>query len=762
MASLYGPPPIPLTSVVTTTADGGIGSLRAAIYHAQDHPGTTVTFNIPPSDPGFADGVFTIKLTDNLPPLATNGMTIDASTQPGYAGKPLVFLNGSKILPEAGFVSGLLFYEANSTVKTLGFQEFPWNGVSMLYPEATGNRIIDCSCGVDGTGDAAKPNLYRGILIADGARGNSVEGSQVSGNTQYGVGIFGATTTGNKLLGNRIGTNHAGTAALPNVSGGVGLGYGANENIIGGHTVAARNVISGNTNAGVWITGTGASRNEVRGNYIGLNAAGTAALPNTFAGLNILSGATDNLVAGNVISGNSSEGMRIADGGTSLNRIQGNRIGTSPAGDSAIPNGFTGIAVYGGPTVNDGGATLNRIGGTEPGQGNLISGNGTVGLVFGGPGVQDNRAFGNFIGTDATGMAAIPNGFAGVYMTDRSAVNYLGDGPGTGNLVSGNGQIGVLVADFGTGLNYIRNNRIGPNAAGGLTFTNQADGIRIQFSSQSTRVGGTTPGAPNIISGNSSCGIAMFDSPTAGHTFERNSIHGNGWQGIALFAGSNHGQVAPQLTAAVLSTGTAVSGSLNVTAGVNQFVIEFFASPGARDFIGKYNLTTDVNGPANFNVTLPATVAAGREIIATATFQATGDTSQFSDPVTVTSVDGDADGLPDAYESSTPGLSPANALDAALDNDLDGFTNFQEFVAGTHPNNSTSRLVTTGAMAGGGFQITLETVAGKSYRVERSDSLPGSWETVALHVEGTGSPVQVLVPVTLSNPRQFFRVTAGD
>ncbi len=758
MASLYGAPPVPLSSVVTTTGDGGSGSLRAALYFAADHPGTTITFNIPQSDQGFANGAFTIKPTGHLPPMVTNGTIIDASTQPGYVGKPRVFLNGSKLLPEAGSVPGLLFYEANCTVRGLGFQQFPWNGISMIYPDATGNRIVGCSCGVDATGNAALPNAFQGVFIADGAQGNIIGGTGpndrnvFSGNSQYGIWISGATTTGNSVLGNFIGTNLDGGAALGNQVGGIILTDGATLNTIGGATPASRNVVSGNTDSGVWITGGGVSQNTVQGNYVGLNAAGTAALGNTFSGMNVLGGATDNLIVGNVISGNAEEGLRIADEATSGNQVYGNFVGTGPDGNIALPNGFGGVTLLNG-------ATGNRIGGTSPGQRNILSGNGSVGLVFGDDGTQGNFAYGNHIGTNAAGTASLPNGFAGVYLTGGCSANYLGDGPGTGNLISGNGSVGVLVADPGTTGNFIRNNRIGPDALGGVSLTNQFDGIRIQNSAQATRIGGTATGHANVIRGNGGQGIIVFNAGTAGHTFERNSISANGGQGIVLIAGTNHSQSAPVISSASLATGTTVSGSLNAPNGMYR--IEFFASPGSRTFVGETQVTT-MAGSGTFNAALPAIVAAGRTLTATATSLSLGDTSQFSNSILVTSVDGDSDGLPNAYESATPGLNPANPLDAALDTDGDGFSNLQEFVSGTNPNSSTSRLSTSGTLSAGSFQISLATVAGKFYRIDRSDSLAGAWESVALHVAGTGGPVQVFVPVSLSAPRQFFRVTDGE
>ena len=262
--------------------------------------------------------------------------------------------------------------------------------------------------------------------------------------------------------------------------------------------------------------------------------------------------------------------------------------------------------------------------------------------------------------------------------------------------------------------------------------------------------------------GKSSSNAAGACLKPAGDSSEGNSIHGNGGLGIELVHGSNRGQVAPQLVSAVLSTGTAISGSLTGTAPGTEFVIELFASPGARDFIGRRTVTTNTSSNNSFNFTLPAIVASGREIIATATSQLTGDTSEFSDPVTVSSVDGDFDGMPNAYESATPGHNPALAADAALDFDCDGLSNLQEFVAGTNPNDSTSRLVTMGVMDGSNFQVSIATVSGKFYRLERSGSLSGFWETVALHLEGTGGIVTVPLTVSPAISRQFFRVTAGQ
>ncbi len=762
LASLYGPPAVPLSAVVTTTADGGIGSLRAAIYYAQDHPGATITFNIPTSDPGHAGGAFTIKPTGHLPPLASNGLTIDATTQPGYAGSPVVFINGSTLISEVGQIPALLFLEANCTVKGLGIQQYPWCGMAMLYPDAFGNHVSGCSIGVATSGNATAPNAFQGMMIADGAHGNVIGGTEtnernvISGNSQYGIWISGSTTTANIVLGNRIGTNAGGNSAVANNSGGIILIDGAHHNVIGGTTATARNIISGNADAGIWITGQGTDSNTVAGNYIGTNAAGTVALANTFNGINILNGAANNIISGNVLSGNLSEGLRIADSGTSGNKVYGNLAGTSAAGITAIPNGFAGVSVLFG-------ATGNQIGGAQSGQGNILSGNGSVGLSIGSIGTSGNTAYGNRIGTDAAGMASIPNGFAGVYLTGGCTGNHLGDGPGTGNLISGNAAVGVLVVDPGTTGNFIRNNRIGPSDSGAAAFSNQYEGIRFANGAQANEVGGTAPGYSNIISGNASLGIVLYDSATFGQRFRRNSIFANGWKGIHLSVdgsnnmSTNHGQQSPVLATGVLALGTTIAGSITSTPNTS-FVIEFFSSPDSRDFVGSTTSTTNGSGFVSFNVTIPAIVRGGRSITATATSLATGDTSEISAAVTVTSTDTDSDGLPDAFETATPGLNPTNGADATLDNDGDGFSNLQEFIAGTNPNNSASRLIATGAVNGGDFVVSFETVIGRFYQLEAASSLSGNWVPLAIHVAGTGGSVQVAVPLSPGVQSRFFRV----
>ena len=118
--------------------------------------------------------------------------------------------------------------------------------------------------------------------------GGTVAGARnvISGNTQAGVELTGAGTSHNLVEGNYIGTNYAGSGAIGNgsssnsFSDGVLIDAAATYNTVGGTTAGARNVISGNLHNGVEIYGQGTDHNLVEGDYIGTNAAGTAALAN--------------------------------------------------------------------------------------------------------------------------------------------------------------------------------------------------------------------------------------------------------------------------------------------------------------------------------------------------------------------------------------------------------------------------------------------------------------------------------------------------
>ncbi len=191
----------------------------------------------------------------------------------------------------------------------------------------------------------------------------------------------------NNLKGNLIGTNATGTTALSGQEVGIALLNGASNNLIGGITVGARNIISGNTIAGIELQpglmdgATPPTTNKIQGNFIGTNADGTAAIPNQSIGVDV-DGASQTLIGGfgddmpgarNVVSGNGDSGIRMIRAALAT-RISGNFIGTQADGIGPLGNVGDGIRL--GVST-----TGTIIGGPEPSAGNTIAFNGENGIA---------------------------------------------------------------------------------------------------------------------------------------------------------------------------------------------------------------------------------------------------------------------------------------------------------------------------------------------------------------------------------------------
>jgi hypothetical protein len=529
LAYLYGPPTVPLTNVVTTTADFGPGSLRAAIYYATDHPGSVVKFNIPTGDSGYSNGVFNIHLTGHLPPLVANGMVIDGSTQPGFTGKPLIVVDGSQILPETFTSDTVLIYSSSNQLKNISFTGFDWNGLTLIYADATNNTISGCWLGLDFSGTNAAPNAYQGILIASGASGNIIGGTStlarnvLSGNSQYGIFITDSNTTGNVVLGNYIGTGTNGLNAVSNGLSGVFIGNGTSGNIIGGTNTLARNVLSGNSQYGLIIT-SNTTGNVVLGNYIGTDASGSHAVSNALGGVFLALGASHNLIggtnagAGNVISGNLGNGILMRGSNVVSNTVQGNFIGTDATGMNALPNIVAGVTI-------DTGSSSNLIGGTVAGARNVISGNNSYldyGVIVANSGTSGNLIQGNYIGLGSNGVTAVSNYFGMVCSAGATNNTFGGTVAGARNVISGNFSYGMLVKDPGTSGNVVEGNFVGLDASG-VTAVPDYFGVICYNGATNNLIGGASAGAANYISGNY-YGVCITDPGTSGNVVEGNFI----------------------------------------------------------------------------------------------------------------------------------------------------------------------------------------------------------------------------------------------
>jgi hypothetical protein len=205
--------------------DGKI-SLREAILAANNSAGAdTITFAI-------GSGPQVIHLNSVLPAI-TSVIHIEGTSQTGYAGTPLVMLDG-----------------------------------------------------------AAAGATATGLEFSPGSSGSSVRGLAIGNFSLYGIHVNQVSAI--TIAGNYLGTDLSGALAAPN---GVGLFISeSGNNIVGGTSAADRNIISGNTGGGVVVSGATATNNVIQGNYIGLDRTGTADLGNGGDGVSVQASASNNLI----------------------------------------------------------------------------------------------------------------------------------------------------------------------------------------------------------------------------------------------------------------------------------------------------------------------------------------------------------------------------------------------------------------------------------------------------------------------------------
>ncbi len=488
------------TFTVTTSADTGPGSLREAILEANGHPGSdTIAFAI--GDPG---SQHVIEPASALP-VISDPVLLDGWSQggPAYAGSPLLEIRGGSA---GSHVSGLRITSGHCTVRGLAITGFASGQAAGIRLETGGtNWILGNHIGLDPTGTTRAANA-KGIWIEAGSSAN------------------------------RIGTDADGVA-----------------------DAAERNVISGNVQENIAIFGTNSVGNRIMGNFIGLNAAGTAAIgtnSQSVAAIGILiQQAAHNVIGtdgdgqgdaleGNVIAGNTYNIQLAGSPSPSRhNRIAGNRIGTNPDGTVRIGPQSEGVRLV---------ATEEAVIGTDGDgisdalEGNLISGHSDWGVWMSQSAARHNVVAGNRIGTDAAGLLAITNGFGG---SPRGGVHFSGAGNRLGsnldgvgddlerNLISGNGgnASGVYLQSFQTPdapTNRIVGNWIGVDATG-LSALPNGTGISG---------GHWVPLVirDNVISGNRFEGIqgslhgTVILGNRIGVAADGTTAMGNGYTGIAL------------------------------------------------------------------------------------------------------------------------------------------------------------------------------------------------------------------------------------
>ncbi len=481
-------------------------------------------------------------------------------------------------------------------------------GASAIDTQITAN-LIGCSAqdgvSIDGSGSppadtlvygnkigvnlapAGVPNGWAGVAVLGGALRATVSHNVISGNVKEGLYVAGAATGYITVTMNTIGLEPLGAYAIPNGEEGI--------HVVGLPAAAMTvdfNVISGNDGSGIGLDSS--AYVTITNNLIGLNAIGTTAWPNGGDGIKLFNGANRNIIGGsqladrNTISGNTGSGVLIDGATTTLNVVSGNFIGTNEAGTGPIANMGAGVRL-------DFGAHHNNVGGTSLATArNVISGNAGDGVYFV-RGAHDNIVDGNFIGLNATGLAAIGNGVAGVAIIESPSNQIGSPGAGTDQFISGNGYQGIYVR--GSDATYIGwTNLIGVGSDVTTALGNGSHGIQLNEATNISVNAG-------ILANNHGAGVAVTGGASAGNKLFLYNVRNNTGLPIDLNAdgatpndpgdfdsGPNLLQNYPAITAVA---GSVVTGTACVFCTV--FIYRAYGNPASPGGGGLYIGTAFAN-----------------------------------------------------------------------------------------------------------------------------------------------------------------------
>ncbi len=626
----------PATFLVTSVADAGPGTLRQAIINANGSTNVAVpdviNFNL-------GTGPFKIQPLTQLPDV-TEAVIIDGYSQSGATANTLPVGSNANVVVE---LSGALLASGNglvlaggvggSTVKGLAINSFG-TGVNEsgygIILKSNNNHIEGNFIGTNALGVASAATENKNAAVRVGAfsgttpfyAGNIIGGTTaasrnlLTGNA-YGVQLD-EQSAGTQIYGNLIGLDKAGNAAYGNLLAGIS-DFGAASTVIGDNTANGRNIISGSGGPGIaQAVGPGI---QIRGNYIGTNAAGTAGLGNTGAGIRITNDASGGLIEGNYISGNVAGGIQlgspVGDGGASSFDVRGNFIGIG-SGGSALPNDGPGVAFFQG-------ASGHTIGKTGTGQDNIIAFNKGAGIQdFGGG--KNNRFYRNNINSNGgleIDLLGSAEDFFGVTPNDSPDSDGVTNWPviqtfnNTGSAVTLTGALNALsnatyrvefflaqraqvdVSGHGGGVSFIGFQDVTTNGSGAGTFNFN---IGLSAPADSFFTATATPAA-----GGSTSEFGPTKGPTASYT----------WTGATNSDWFTPGNWSPAVVPSPLDNVTFASGFISLTgpAAVANFTQTGGTLAGAGELTALAALTwsggTHTGGKLRLNTGGTGTIGVG-------------------------------------------------------------------------------------------------------------------------------------------------------
>lgn len=516
---------------VTNLSDTGAGSLRAAIAGVNaEAPGSenAISFSV----------AGTITLASDLPAIASMVAIVAGDSTTGSAPTIGIDFNGNGGLVFAAGADG-------SQLMGLALGNATGNGVTLeaggillnnnyiglaLDGTAAGNTGDGVFVAASSSGNQIGFNPEAATLAADGQPASGVVSNVISANGGNGITLEGSDD--NTIVSNRIGTSTDGNTALANGGNGIHLRGGADGNTIGG-------TVTGNDASG--------NPNNPTGNEGDASAIVVVAPP-----------------LGNLVSGNAGDGIRI-DSNSTGNTLSGNYVGTATSGISALGNQGDGVAIV----DSDSNTLVGCLVTDNPFvYYNVVAGNTGNGIRVTDSDNVTIRA--NFVGLGADNATVVANAVDGILINGNSQNTTVGGVIPLGNVVAGNGNNGIEVADTASGFStlntftgitaffgiapngnngmlitstgggqIIQTNVISGNLGNGLEISGDASGVTVvpNVIGLNTRGDGALPNAGNgiLIAGTAhdnvigGTGIVSSDS-----VVRQNTISGNGLYGVVI------------------------------------------------------------------------------------------------------------------------------------------------------------------------------------------------------------------------------------
>lgn len=527
---------------VNSLNDSGAGSLRAAIEAANaEAPGTSNTINFSVAG--------TITLASDLPSITNPTVFVAGNTATGNP--PTVGIDFNQH-------TGLVFAAGSDGSQVIGF----------ALGNALGNGVTL------NAGDILLNNNYIGLALDGTALGNSGDGIFVgaaSSNNRIGYNPDAATLSANGDVASGVVSN------VISANGGNGISFhGSADNTVVSNRIGTSvdgTAAMGNGGNGIWVTG-GSNGNTIGGTVIGYAANPTPGQPNQANNPTGDEGDVPGVFVppplGNLVSGNAQNGILI-DANSQNNVLNGNFVGTTASGNADLGNQGDGVAINGADNNSLLGCTIVE----EPFvYYNVVSGNGGNGIHVTS---SDNVAIqANFAGIGANNAVMVANAANGILIDGSSQNTQVGGVIPLGNVISGNGENGIEVADTASGFTSF--NTFGGVYAFGGAAPNGNDGILI------TSTGGDQTVRTCVLSGNLNNGLEIGGN-ASGVTVVPNLI-GLNTRGDGIIANGNNG---------VLITGTAHDNMLGGTGEEQVSVIR------QNTISGNTNYGIEISGAAYNN-----------------------------------------------------------------------------------------------------------------------------------------------------------------